>query len=103
MSEIKDYIAGPEFDELLQQVCLGVLDIVDSRINERLGMLKKRLSVVSAPADNTLSTSGMTWEVSGNVFRLWMLPHTCMGVVILIDCPSIIHLLLFTYLKFEKS
>ena len=29
MSEIEDYTAGPEFDELLQQVCLGVFDIVD--------------------------------------------------------------------------
>ena len=49
-------------------------------------MLKKRLGVVSAPVDNTLSMSGMTWEVLGNVLCLWMLPHTCMGVVILIDC-----------------
>ena len=43
--------------------------------------------------------SGMTWEVSGIVFRLWML--SLMGVEIaLTDHPSIIRLSeLFTYLN----
>ena len=57
------------------------------------------MGFVSAPADDRLSTSGMAWEVSGTVFRSWMLP--LMGVVIaLIDRmqPSIIHLSeFFTY------
>ena len=34
MSEIED-IGGTEFDKLLQQVHLGELDVVDSRINEQ--------------------------------------------------------------------
>ena len=67
-------------------IAFGRTRVVDLLINEWLGMSKRLLGVVSAPVDNTLSTSGMTWEVSGNVLRLWILPHTCMGVVILIDC-----------------
>ena len=55
MSEIED-IAGMEFDELLlQQMHLGELDVVD-------------WGVVSVPADDALSTSGMPWEVSRTVF-----------------------------------
>ena len=73
-----------EFDKLLQQVHLGELDVVDSQINERLDMSEELLGVILAPADNTLSTSGMAWEMSGTVFCSWMLP--LMGVVIaLID------------------
>ena len=83
MSEI-GLIADKEFDEVLQQVHLGELDVVDSRVNERLSMLAELLGVVSDPADDTLSTSGMPWEVLRTVFRSWMLP--LMGVVIaLID------------------
>ena len=38
--------------------------VADSRINERLGMLEELLGVVSDPADDTLSTSGMPCEIS---------------------------------------
>ena len=64
---------------------------------KQLDMLGELLGVVLAPADDTLSMSGMAWEVSGTLFRSWMLP--LMGVVIaLIDHTSIIHLPeLFTY------
>ena len=62
MSEIEN-ITGTEFDELLQQMHLGEFDVVDSRINERLDMLEEQLGVISAPADDTLSTSGMPWEM----------------------------------------
>ena len=51
MSKIED-IADTEFDELLQQVHLGELNVVNSRINERLDMSEELLGVVSAPADN---------------------------------------------------
>ena len=82
--------------ELLQQVHLGELDIVNSLINERLNMSEELLVVDSDPADDTLSTSGMAWEVSRRVFRSWMLP--LMGVVIaLIDCTD----QLFTYSNFS--
>ena len=67
-------IAGTEFNQLLQQVHLGKLDVVDSCINERLDMSEELLGVVSAAADDTLSTSGMPLEVSRTVFCLWMLP-----------------------------
>ena len=61
MSEIED-MAGTEFDELLlQQMHLGELDVVDSRINQRLDMSEKLLGVVSDPANDALSTSGMPW------------------------------------------
>ena len=73
MSEIED-IVGTEFDELLQQVHLGEVDVVDSRINERLDMSEELLGFISAPVDDILSTLGMAWEVSGTVFRSWMLP-----------------------------
>ena len=63
MSEIED-IADKEFDELLQQVHLGELDVVDSRINERLDMSEELLGGVSNQADDTLSSSGMQWELS---------------------------------------
>ena len=65
---------------MLQQVHLGRLDVIDWRINERLDMSEELLGVISAPADDTLRTSGMVWKVSGTVFRSWMLP--LMGVVI---------------------
>ena len=58
MSEIED-IAGTEFDKLLQQVHLGELDLVDFCIKQRLDMSKELLGVVSATADDTLSTSCM--------------------------------------------
>ena len=58
MSEIED-IADSKFDELLQQVQLGKHDVVDLRIDERQDMSEELLGVVSAPADDTLSTSGM--------------------------------------------
>ena len=68
MSEIKD-IADTEFDELLQQVHLGEVNVVDLRINERLDMSEELLGVVSDPVDDTLSTSPeMLWEVSRTVF-----------------------------------
>ena len=54
MSEIED-TTGMEFVELSQQMYLGKLDIVDSHINEGLGMLKKLEDVVSALVDDTLS------------------------------------------------
>ena len=83
MSDIED-IAGTKFDEPLQQVHLGERDIVDSCINERLDVSEELLGVVLVPADDTLGTSGMPWEVSRTVLCLWMLP--LMGVVItLID------------------
>ena len=68
MSKVKD-IADLEFDELLQQVHLGELNVVDSRINERLDMLAELLGIILEPAKDTLSTSGMPWEVSKTVFR----------------------------------
>ena len=87
-----------EFKELLQLVHLGELDVVDSRINEQLDMLEKVLGVISVPVDNTLSTSGMEWEVSGSVLCSWMVPHTCVGVIIaLIDHAH----QLFLYLNFS--
>ena len=46
-------IADTEFGELLQQVHLGKLDVVDSRINERLDMSKELLIVLSDPANDT--------------------------------------------------
>ena len=56
VSEIED-IAGTEFDELLlQQMGLGELDVVDSRINQQLDMSEELLGVVSAPADDKLSS-----------------------------------------------
>ena len=68
MSEIED-ITDTEFDELLQQVHLGELNIVDSRINERLDMSEELLGVVLYPVGDTLSSSpGMPWEVSRTVF-----------------------------------
>ena len=42
-----------EFDELSQQVHLGKLEVVDSRIHERLDMQEELLGVVSDPADDT--------------------------------------------------
>ena len=88
MSVIED----TEYDELLQQVHLSELDVVDPRINERLEMLEELLGVLSDLADDTLSTSGMPWEVSRTVFCSWML--SLMGVKItLIDPVGIITIL----------
>ena len=62
-------IVGTEFDELLsQQIHLGELDVVDSRINERLDMSVELLGVVFVPADDALSMPSMPWEVSRTVF-----------------------------------
>ena len=64
-------------------------------MNDRI-LSEELLCVVSAPADDTSSTSGMAWEVSRTVFRSWMLP--LMGVVItLIDRAH----QLFTYPNFS--
>ena len=56
MSEIED-IAGMEFNELLEQVDLGELDVVKMRMNQRWDMSDELLGIVLAPADGTLSTS----------------------------------------------
>ena len=53
MSEIKN-IAGTEFDELLQQVHLGELNVVNLCINQRLAMSEKRLGIVSVPANELI-------------------------------------------------
>ena len=63
MSENED-IAYMESDKLLEQVDLGKLDIVESHIDDWQDMLEELLSirgaaVLLAPADDTLSTSGM--------------------------------------------
>ena len=69
MSEIED-IAATEFDELLlQRVNLAELDVVDSRINQRLDRAEELLGVVSVAADDALSTSGIPWEVSRTELR----------------------------------
>ena len=69
-----------EFNELLQQVHLGELHEVDSRISQLLDMSEEMLGVVSAPADDGLSTSGVSWEVSRTVFRSWMAGCFRLGV-----------------------
>ena len=98
MFKIED-IAGTEFNELLQQMHLGELNVVDLRIIERLDILEELLGVVLAPVDDTLSTSGMEWEVSGVVFPWWMLRLMGMEIA-LIDVSINIHLCdLFTYLN----
>ena len=48
---------------------LGELDVVDSHINQQLDMSEELLGVVSAAADDVLSTSGMPWEVSRTAFH----------------------------------
>ena len=58
MSEIKD-ITDTEFDKLLEQVQLGECDVVDLCINERQDMSEELLVIVLAPANDTLSTSGV--------------------------------------------
>ena len=73
MSEIED-IADMKFDEQLRQVDLSELDVVDLRINEQLDTSEELLGLALDPADDTLSTLGMPWEVSRTVFRSWMLP-----------------------------
>ena len=57
MSEIKD-IADTDFDELVQ---LGQCDIVNLCIHERQNMSEELLTVVLAPAVDTLNTSWMTY------------------------------------------
>ena len=95
MSEIEG-IASTEFDELLKQVHLSELDVVDSCTNERrLDMSEELLDVVLAPTDDTLSMLGMSWEVSGTVFRLWMLPF--MGVVMALIDHTINYSLIRTF------
>ena len=68
MSEIED-IADMEFDELLQHVGSGELDVIESRTDGQ-DLSEEVLGVVLAPTDDTLSTctcmSGMAntqWEV----------------------------------------
>ena len=79
----------------MQQVHLGELDIVDSRIYQRLDMSEELLGVVLTPVDDALGTSGMPWEVS---FRSFMLPLR--GVMItLIDHAH----QLFTYPIFSLT
>ena len=48
-------IVDTEFGKLLQQVHLGKLNVVDSRIHvhERLDMSEELMSVVSDPVDDT--------------------------------------------------
>ena len=58
MSDIKD-ITGTEFYELLEQVQVGKRDIVNSQVDEWQDMLEKLLVVVSAPADDTFSITGI--------------------------------------------
>ena len=53
----------------MQQIHLRDLEVVDSRINQRLDMPEELLGAVSVSADDALSTSGMAWEVSRIVFR----------------------------------
>ena len=81
MSEIED-ITGTEFNELhvLQQVHLDELDIVDSRKSQQLDISEELLGVVSAPADDALSTSGMPGKVSRTVFRSCMAGCSRLGV-----------------------
>ena len=78
-------ISDMEFDELLQQLHLSKLNVVDLRINEWLEMSEKLLGVDSDPANDTLSTSGMRWEVSRTVFHSWKLSFMGMEIA-LIDC-----------------
>ena len=55
MSEIKD-VADTKFDELLEHIALGELDIVESRANGH-DVSEELLGIGSAPADDTPSTS----------------------------------------------
>ena len=57
MSEIED-IADTEFDELLEHVDLGELDVVESRTDWQ-DMSEEPLDVVLVPVDDTLSRSAM--------------------------------------------
>ena len=57
MSEIED-IADTEFDELLEHVDLGKLDVVYSRTDKQ-DVLEELLGVVLVPSDDTLSRSAM--------------------------------------------
>ena len=56
--QIED-IANTKFDELLKQVQLGECNVFDSGIDERHDMSKELLAIVSDPADDTLSKSGI--------------------------------------------
>ena len=58
MSKIEN-IGGTEFDELLQQVHFGKHDVDYSHIIEWQDMSEELLGVVSAPASDRSSTSGM--------------------------------------------
>ena len=55
-------------------------------------MSEELLGAVLAPADDIWSMLGMAWEVSGTVFRLWMLSLLAV-VIALINCDH----QLFTY------
>ena len=71
MSEIED-IADTEFDELLEHVDLGELDVVELR-TESQDMSKELLDFVLVPADDTLSLR--RWHTRdgrcGNCVRKW--------------------------------
>ena len=88
MSEIKD-ITDTEFNDLLEQVDLGELNIVKLQWD----MLEELLGVVSASADSTLSTLGMALrdgkcgELLDGLVPSALFSFPLIGVVIaLIDC-----------------
>ena len=56
MSKIKD-IADTEFDELLEQVDLGELNVVESHVDEWQVLWQELLGVVSAPVVNMHPTT----------------------------------------------
>ena len=61
---------------------LGELDVVDSRIHERLDTSEKMLGVVSDPADDTWYV-GDDVEVSRTAFRSWMLQLTGVEIALI--------------------
>ena len=56
MSQIEE---NKEFDEILQITDLDEFDVADSQIDEQQDTSEELLGVVSAPANDALSTSGM--------------------------------------------
>ena len=89
MSEIED-IAVMEYERLLQQVHLSKLDIVDSRITERLDMLEELLSVVWDLADDKYVRDAVA-GVKNCVPIVYASTNRC-GDRINWPQPSIIHL-----------
>ena len=57
MSEM-EYIANTEFDEQLEHIDLGELNIIKSS-TDRQDMSKELLGIIVAPSDDMLSRSGM--------------------------------------------